>query len=163
SGEIDEHALLGWATGSWRAITEAEPVMVTAFGAQALPSKDSPVWEQIDARWPVADDDAAWRFAGFQPFNWAERGVGLPSAHSDLESYVKSSQSFQANLVRLAAEHLRTRKFEPCRGAFAYHLIDAFPGIGSGLSMVREGRSSRSRPSAEPSRRHGLSSSRLPT
>src|SRR5437660_248030 len=105
SGEIDEHALLGWATGSWRAITEAEPVMVTAFGAQALPSTDSPVWEQIDARWPVADDDAAWRFAGFQPVNWAERGVGLPSAHSDLESYIKSSQSFQANLVRLAAEH----------------------------------------------------------
>ena len=133
SGEIDEHALLGWATGSWRAITEAEPVMVTAFGAQALPSTDSPVWEQIDARWPVADDDAAWRFAGFQPVNWAERGVGLPSAHSDLESYIKSSQSFQANLVRLAAEHLRTRKFEPCWGAFAYHLIDAFPGIGFGL------------------------------
>jgi hypothetical protein len=98
-----------------------------------LPNVDSPVWERIDARWPVADDDAAWRFAGFQPVNWAERGVGLPSAHTDLESYVESSQSFQANLVRLAAEHLRTRKFEPCWGAFAYHLVDPFPGIGFGL------------------------------
>ena len=133
SGDIDDDALVGWATGSWRAITEAEPVMVSAFGAQALPNADSPVWERIDARWPVADDDAAWRFAGFQPVNWAERGVGLPSAHTDLESYVESSQSFQANLVRLAAEHLRTRKFEPCWGAFAYHLVDPFPGIGFGL------------------------------
>jgi beta-mannosidase len=133
SGDVDEHALVGWATGSWRAITEAEPVMVTAFGAQALPSIDSPVWERIDTRWPVADDDSAWRFAGFQPVNWAERGVGLPSAHTDLESYIESSQSFQANLVRLAAEHLRTRKFEPCWGAFAYHLVDPFPGIGFGL------------------------------
>jgi beta-mannosidase len=133
SGDVDEHALLGWSSGSWRAITEAEPVMVTAFGAQALPGVDSPAWEAIETRWPVADDDAAWRFAGFQPVNWAERGVGLPSAHTDLESYVESSQSFQANVVRLAAEHLRTRKFEPCWGAFAYHLVDPYPGIGFGL------------------------------
>src|SRR5258708_6907737 len=28
---------------------------------------------------------------------------------------------------------MRTRKFESCWGAFAYHLIDPFPGIGFGL------------------------------
>jgi beta-mannosidase len=132
-GDVDHHVLLGWASGSWRAITESDPIMVTAFGAQALPAVDSQVWERIDTRWPVADDDASWRYAGFQPVNWAERGVGLPSAHTSLESYVDSSQEFQAGLVRLAAEHLRTRKFEPCWGAFAYHLFDPFPGIGFGL------------------------------
>ena len=36
--------------------------------------------DRIGRRWPVADDDAAWRHAGFQPVNWAERGAGLPSA-----------------------------------------------------------------------------------
>ncbi len=133
SGDIDQHRLLGWESGSWRELTEAEPVMVTAFGSQSLPTLDSPVWERIGNRWPVADDDAAWRYAGFQPVNWAERGVGLPSAHTSLESYVESSQAFQADVVRLAAEHLRTRKFEPCWGAFAYHLVDPFPGIGFGL------------------------------
>jgi beta-mannosidase len=132
-GEIEQHVLAGWASGSWRALTEVEPVLVTAFGAQSLPDADSPAWDGIRARWPVADDDAAWRYAGFQPVNWAERGVGLPSAYTSLESYVESSQSFQAGLVRLAAEHLRTRKFEPCWGAFAYHLVDSFPGIGFGL------------------------------
>jgi hypothetical protein len=35
--------------------------------------------------------------------------------------------------VHVAAEHLRTRKFEPCWGAFAFHLVDPFPGIGFGL------------------------------
>jgi beta-mannosidase len=139
SGDVDQHVLLGWESGSWRSITEADPVMVTAFGAQALPSMDSPVWDTIDGRearrvrWPVADDDAAWRYAGFQPVNWAERGVGLPSAHASLESYVESSQAFQAFVVRVGAEYLRTRKFEPCWGAFAYHLVDPFPGIGFGL------------------------------
>jgi hypothetical protein len=43
------------------------------------------------------------------------------------------SQTYQAEVVRIAAEHLRTRKFESCWGAFAYHLVDRFPGIGFGL------------------------------
>jgi len=139
SGDIDQEVLQGWESGAWRDLTDAEPVMVSAFGAQALPAVDSPVWESIDAggvrgaRWPVADDDAAWRYWGFQPVNWAERGVGLPSAHTSLESYVESSLEFQAHVVRVAAEHLRTRKFEPCWGAFAFHLVDPFPGIGFGL------------------------------
>ena len=133
SGEVDQHLLLGWADGSWRDLAEVEPVMVTAFGAQSLPSVDSPVWKQVSAQWAVADDEPSWRYAGFQPVNWAERGVGLPSAHQSLESYVASSQAYQAGVVQLAAEHLRTRKFESCWGAFAYHLVDPFPAIGFGL------------------------------
>jgi beta-mannosidase len=133
SGDFDQHLLLGWADGPWRDLAQAEPVMVTAFGAQSLPSVDSPVWQQIGARWPVADDDPSWRYAGFQPVNWAERGVGLPSAHHSLESYIESSQAYQASVIGLAAEHLRTRKFESCWGAFAYHLVDPFPAIGFGL------------------------------
>jgi len=133
SGEIDQHLMYGWTTGSWRELTEVEPVMVTAFGAQSLPSSDSAVWKEIAASWPVADDDASWRFAGFQPVNWAERGVGLPSGQQNLESYIAASQTYQADVVRLAAEHLRIRKFESCWGAFAYHLVDPFPAIGFGL------------------------------
>jgi beta-mannosidase len=136
SGDVDQHLLLGWTAGSWRELAEAEPVIVTAFGAQSLPSVDSPVWDQIVPKWAVADDEPSWRYAGFQPVNWAERGVGLPSAHQSLESYVASSQRYQANVVRMAAEHLRTRKFESCWGAFAFHLVDPFPAIGFGLLDV---------------------------
>jgi hypothetical protein len=133
SGEIDHHLLLGWTSGSWRELTAVEPAMATAFGAQSLPSVDSPVWREIGALWPVADDDASWRYAGFQPVNWAERGVGLPSSQQSLAAYIASSQEYQAGVVRLAAEHLRTRKFESCWGAFAYHLVDPYPAIGFGL------------------------------
>ena len=133
SGEIDQHLMYGWTTGSWRELTEVEPVMVTAFGAQSLPSSDSPVWKEIASSWPVADDDASWRFAGFEPVNWAERGVGVPSGQQSLESYIGASQDYQADVVRFAAEHLRIRKFESCWGAFAYHLVDPFPAIGFGL------------------------------
>jgi beta-mannosidase len=133
SGEIDQHLMYGWTDGTWRDLTEAEPVMVSAFGAQSLPSADSPVWKEIASPWPVADDDASWRFAGFQPVNWAERGVGLPSGQKGLASYIAESQAYQADVVRLAAEHFRIRKFESCWGAFAFHLVDPFPAIGFGL------------------------------
>ena len=133
SGDVDLHLMLGWTEGSWHDISRVEPLMVSAFGAQSLPPADSPVWEGIGARWPVADDDPAWRHAGFQPVNWAERGVGLPSAHRDLDEYIDASQRYQADLVRYAAEHLRTRKFESCWGAFAYHLVDPFHGVGFGV------------------------------
>src|SRR5579864_4503214 len=133
SGDVDLHLMLGWSSGSWSDIAHVEPMMVSAFGAQSLPSIESPVWDAVDKRWPVADDEPAWRYAGFQPVNWAERGAGLPSAHEDLESYVEASQAYQAEVVRFAAEHMRTRKFESCWGAFVFHLVDPFPGIGFGL------------------------------
>jgi beta-mannosidase len=133
SGDVDLHLMLGWSDGSWSDIAHVEPLMVSAFGAQSLPSADSPAWSTIGDRWPVADDEPAWRHAGFQPVNWAERGVGLPSAHHRLEDYARASQEYQAELVRYTAEHLRTRKFESCWGAFVYHLVDPFPGIGFGL------------------------------
>jgi beta-mannosidase len=133
SGDVDLQMMLGWSEGSWQDIAKVEPLMVSAFGAQSLPSADSPAWDAIGARWPVADDEPAWRHAGFQPVNWAERGAGLPSAHRSLEEYVLESQRYQARLIRYAAEHLRTRKFESCWGGFAFHLVDPFPGIGFGL------------------------------
>lgn len=133
SGDVDLHLMLGWSSGSWSDLARVEPMMVSAFGAQSLPAEDSRAWESIEKRWPVADDEPAWRHAGFQPVNWAERGAGLPSAHRDLGSYIEASQAYQADVVRFAAEHMRTRKFESCWGAFAYHLVDPFPGIGFGL------------------------------
>jgi len=126
--------MLGWSAGSWSDLAHLEPLMVTAFGAQSLPVAGSPVWEHIKTRWPAADDEPSWRHAGFQPVNWAERGAGLPSAHESLESYADASQAYQADVVRFAAEHMRTRKFESCWGAFAYHLVDPFPGMGEAVT-----------------------------
>jgi len=133
SGEVDVRMRAGWEEGSWRDVVELEPHMVSAFGAQSLPDAESPVWDDLARRWPVADDEPAWRHAGFQPVNWAERGVGLPSAYPSLENYIDRSHAYHAWLLRVTAEHMRTRKFESCWGAFAYHLIDPFPAIGFGV------------------------------
>jgi hypothetical protein len=133
SGETDLHVRAGWEEGTWRDVLDVEPMMVSAFGAQSLPDATSSVWDDIGRRWPVADDDPAWRHAGYQQVNWAERGVGLPSAFPSLEAYVDRSQAYHAWLLRVSAEHMRTRKFESCWGAFAFHLVDPFPAIGFGV------------------------------
>ena len=133
SGDLDTMVRAGWGEGPWPAIAELEPRLVSEYGAQALPSAGSPAWEDLDAGWPVADDDPGWLYAGFQPFAWTESGAGLPSDHGSLEEYIEAGQAYQAWLLRYATDQFRMRKFEPCWGAFAYQLVDPFPAIGFGV------------------------------
>ena len=133
SGELDSQVRIGWGAGSWPEIAELEPRLVSEYGAQALPSAGSPVWDDLGPAWPVADDDPAWLYAGFQPFAWTESGVGLPSDYESLAAYIEAGQAYQAWLLRYATDQFRMRKFEPCWGAFAYQLVDPFPGIGFGV------------------------------
>src|SRR5438093_10587719 len=64
SGEPDVHLRLGWEEGTWKDVVDTEPLIVTAFGAQSLPSIGSPVWDDIGDRFPVADEEPSWRSAG---------------------------------------------------------------------------------------------------
>ena len=107
--------------------------MVTEYGAQALPVTGSPAWDEIGRRWPVANDEPAWLHAGFDPAGWADHGAGLPGEHHSLAELVEESLEYQAFLVGYATDQFRARKFERCWGAFVYHLVDPFPGIGFGM------------------------------
>lgn len=133
SGQYDTHAFPGWRGGSWTEFSEVTGGLVTEFGAQALPSFESKVWQELGWRWPVEDDHPDWLFAGYQSNAWMECGVGPPSWHERLTDYVQASQEYQAWLIRYAVDQLRKRKFSPCWGAFAYHLVDSFNGIGFGM------------------------------
>ncbi|HEX6548106.1 MAG TPA: hypothetical protein VF134_05130 [Candidatus Dormibacteraeota bacterium] len=133
SGELDSHLWAGWREAGWETLREAEPVLVTEYGAQALPAADSPVWEEIGRRWPVAGEEPGWLATGLEAGSWAEHGVGLASDFADLAGYIEVSQDYQAFLVSYAADQFRRRKFERCWGAFVYHLVDPFPGIGFGM------------------------------
>jgi hypothetical protein len=133
SGQYDSHLFNGWREGGWEDFADLEPEFVTEFGAQSLPSLESPVWNRLGRRWPVTADEPAWLFAGFQPSAWAERGAGLPGSYSSLAEYIEASQEYQAFLLTFAIDQLRKQKFENCWGAFVYQLVDAFPAIGFSL------------------------------
>ncbi len=102
SGDTDSHLFLGWRSGGWEQLAEAEPWLVSEYGAQALPPAGSPVWEELGRRWPVADADPAWLHAGFQPAVWAGAGVGLPSDYGSLEDYTEAAEDYQAFVVAAA-------------------------------------------------------------
>ena len=133
SGELDQHLWMGWREGSWTGFGEVLPGFVSEFGAQAPPGLESPVWQSLGPRWPLAADDPKWLYAGFQQPAWAERGAGVPGEHASLADYVELAQEYQAYLLGYAIDQLRKRKFEPCWGALLYQLVDPFPAIGFGL------------------------------
>ncbi len=129
SGDEDEHLYCGWYQGSWRDFAEERPGFPTEYGAQALPNADSPAWESMGSQWPIAPDEASWRYACYQPVQWGQHGVGPPDAFPTREAYIVASQEYQAILCRFATQRFRLQKFDRCGGALVFQLVDCFPGI----------------------------------
>jgi beta-mannosidase len=132
SGEQDRHLTLS-RSGGPRDLEDGSPVFVSAVGAQALPGASSPVWRHFNRSWPVADDDPSWRFAGYDPAQWGQSGLGLPSTYASRDACIRASQDDQARRLRFAIERLRAVKFSPCGGVLVFQLVDCFPGITASI------------------------------
>jgi beta-mannosidase len=129
TGDQDLHCGLGWSQGHWRDLASLSPAFVSEVGAQALPNANSPVWRHLNRGWPVADDDESWRYAGYQPAEWARSGIGPPSAHPSRDACVRASQEYQAQVLRFAIDRFRRQKFAHCGGVLIFQLVDNFPAI----------------------------------
>ena len=81
-----------------------------------------------DSHWPETPEQwSAWTFRNFQPdqtFNVAniERG-------DNLESFVRNSQRYQADLLKLATESYRASKGTGVTGLFQFMFMDCWPSI----------------------------------
>ena len=133
SGDQDVHCAIGWSSGHWRDLAGLSPGFVTEVGAQALPNTNSPVWRHLNRGWPLADDDQSWRYAGYQPAEWASSGIGPPSAHPSRDACIRASQEYQAHLLRFAIERWRREKFAHCGGVLIAQLVDGFPAISAAV------------------------------
>jgi beta-mannosidase len=133
AGDQDLHCGLGWSQGHWRDLAGLSPAFVSEVGSQSLPNANSPVWRHLNRGWPVADDDESWRYAGYQPTEWARSGIGPPSAHPSRDAMVRASQEYQAHLLRFAIDRLRRQKFAHCGGVLIFQLIDSYPAITAAL------------------------------
>lgn len=132
SGDQDAHLSLA-IPDAVAGLSDRPPAFVSELGAPALPSAASPVWRHVNRTWPVADDDPSWRFAGYDPHEWA--GLGLPPLSTFLsrDACIGASQDAQALRLRAAIERLRAAKFAPCGGVLVDQLVDAFPGISPAI------------------------------
>jgi hypothetical protein len=133
AGDQDLHCGEGWAHGHWRDLATLSPAFVSEVGAQALPNANSPVWRHLNRAWPVADDDESWRYAGYQPAEWARSGIGPPSTHPSRDACVRASQEYQAHLLRFAIDRFRRQKFAHCGGVLVFQLVDNFPAITASI------------------------------
>ncbi|HET9847398.1 MAG TPA: glycoside hydrolase family 2 TIM barrel-domain containing protein [Candidatus Dormibacteraeota bacterium] len=133
SGDQDVHCGIGWSSGDWRDLAHLGPGFVSEVGPQALPNANSPVWRHLNRGWPVADDDESWRYAGYQPEEWAASGIAAPSAHPSRDACIRASQEYQAHLLRFAIERWRREKFAHCGGVLIAQLVDGFPAISAAV------------------------------
>ena len=133
AGDQDLHCGQGWSQGHWRDLADLSPAFVSEVGAQALPNTNSPVWRHLNRGWPVADDDESWRYAGYQPAEWARSGIGPPSTHPSRDACVRASQEYQAHLLRFAIDRFRRQKFAHCGGVLLFQLVDNFPAITASI------------------------------
>jgi len=134
SGYDDQHVYYGWFSGSWADFKKDLSPFPTEFGAEALPSPESPFWKLVNvAQWPVKEEDPLFFEFMYRGFYWGSGFVkipyGLPSEYPSLESYIRASQSYQAKLIRTAVTRYRILKFNVTVGEAQFMFRDCFPGI----------------------------------
>jgi beta-mannosidase len=130
SGDQDAQTAL---TGHGRHSGADDPVFISDLGLQSLPNANSPAWRSLNRSWPIADDDQSWRYAGYHPQEWAQSGVGPPSAHLSRDAYIGAGQEFQAGFLRSAVLRARRHKFAHCGGILIAPFVDPFPAISASI------------------------------
>jgi beta-mannosidase len=128
----DEDAQIS-LTGHRPRLSADDPAFISHVGVQSLPNANSPVWRSLNRNWPIADDDESWRYAGYDPQEWARSGVGPPSVHVTRDAYIAAGQEFQASYMRSVALAARRRKFAHCGGILFAPFVDPFPAISSAI------------------------------
>lgn len=129
-----EHPWLGWYSGSW--LEYAKPtdrVLITEYGAQALPNRDSlrrifaepDMWPQNDAQWDL------WAYHNFQKHEAFEI-AGVQSGKNTGE-LIKNTQDYQSKLIKLAAESYRRQKYAPVGGIFQFMFVENWPSFNWGI------------------------------
>jgi beta-mannosidase len=134
----EEHPWYGWYSGSWTDYRKpAGHPLITEFGAQALP--DKAVLAGIvgeDALWP--DTEAEWRRWKYHNFQRHETftiaGVDRGSRPSEL---IRNTQTYQARLIKTAAESYRRQRFAPVAAIFQFLFSENWPSMNWGMMDYR--------------------------
>jgi beta-mannosidase len=127
ASNYEEHPYDGWYWGKKEHFiaTPMGPV-VTEFGAQALPNKDS-LKKIIPKQKLFPPDWKEWEYHNFQvdqTFNVAQIETG-----NSLDSFISNSQHYQSDLLKTAIDFYRCKKNDGITGIFQFMFIDCWPSI----------------------------------
>ncbi len=133
-----EHPWFGWYSGSWRDYAKpTQETLITEFGAQALPQRDS-FARIFSASENLPQDEAGWerwRYHNFQKRETFEIAGVKPAA--TVTELIENTQAYQARLVQYAAESYRRKRYSPVAGIFQFMFVECWPSINWGVVDFR--------------------------
>lgn len=126
----DTHTYFGWYYGHARDFVTAMRQwprlarFVTEFGAQAVPDDASFLEPE---RWPDLDWDRAYRTHALQKVFMDNY---VPAAdYATFDEWVRATQEYQAEVIKLHVETLRRIKYRPCGGFAQFCFGDGYPSV----------------------------------
>ncbi|MFZ1289591.1 MAG: sugar-binding domain-containing protein [Melioribacteraceae bacterium] len=127
ASNYEEHPYDGWYWGNKEHYTSA-PMgpLVTEFGAQGLPNKNS-LEKFIPESKLFPPDIEFWKYHDFQPdttFNIAKIDIG-----KSIDEFIENSQNYQSELLRTAIHFYRRKKNKGIKGIFQFMFVDCWPSI----------------------------------
>lgn len=127
ASNYEEHAYDGWYWGSMEHYAAA-PMgpLVTEFGAQALPVRES-LQKFLTEEELNRPDWKKWAYHDFQyeqTFHIAKVQRG-----NSIDEFIENSQQYQSDYIRTAVDFYRRRKNDGITGIFHFMFIDCWPSI----------------------------------
>ncbi|WP_438448104.1 glycoside hydrolase family 2 protein [Gorillibacterium sp. sgz5001074] len=123
---FEEHPYNGWYYGvkeDYAHLSGAR--MLSEFGAQALPSLEETTAMNRSDAWPPD-----YKKLGYHNFQYDQTFfVAKIETGGCWESFVRNSQDYQAQVLKLAIESIRKSKFEKAGSFFQFMFMDAWPSI----------------------------------
>lgn len=125
-----EHPWLGWYSGKYSDYrTFTPPMIVSEFGAQAMPS-----WPMIAN---IVDDTDSWpldkptiellKYHNYQPHETLT--IANVQQGESLSQFWRNSQEYQRLVTKFSAEQLRLKKGEGVAAIYQFMFVDSWPSI----------------------------------
>lgn len=129
-----EHPWLGWYSGSWLDYNKPTTIPIIAeFGAQALPELTAlrHMFSEQDL-WPISQQQwDKWNYHNFQKRETFE--IAKVSMGNTPTEFVTNTQTYQAKLVKLAAESYRRQRYNPVNSIFQFMFVEDWPSMNWGV------------------------------
>lgn len=129
-----EHPWLGWYSGSWLDYNKPTKIaVVTEYGAQALPDlpslrnifNEDELWPQTDKAWEK------WEYHNFQRKETFENAQVLMG--NFITEFIDNTQTYQAKLIKLAAESYRRQRYQPVNSIFQFMFVEDWESVNWGI------------------------------
>ena len=128
-----EHPWFGWYSGKYQDFMNPSKVpVISEYGAQAIP-KLSNLKKFIPQKYLNPKGKSAkkyWEYHNYQ-FDWSQKnGVKFKN---NIQTFIKDSQAYQANLIKFATEMLRIQKYTKTTAIFQFMFNEGWPSMNWGI------------------------------